>query len=42
MARLLLRYPPMTISTIVRIYLNAAKLKLKNAPYFSHPERGRA
>jgi len=42
MARLLLRYPPMTISTIVRIYLNAAKLKLKGAPYFSHPERGRA
>lgn len=35
---LLLRYPPMTISTIARIYLNAAKLKLKGAPYFSPPK----
>ncbi|MEZ5060563.1 MAG: DUF1365 domain-containing protein [Solirubrobacterales bacterium] len=42
MSRLLLRYPPMTIATVARIYLNAAKLKLKGAPYFSHPERGRA
>lgn len=42
MARLLIRYPPMTIATIARIYLNAIKLKLKGAPYFSHPERGRA
>ncbi|MFN8151543.1 MAG: DUF1365 domain-containing protein [Solirubrobacterales bacterium] len=39
MSRLLLRYPPMTIATIARIYLNAAKLKLKGAPYFSHPDR---
>ena len=35
---LLLRYPPMTISTIARIYLNAVKLKLKGAPYFSPPK----
>ena len=34
---LLFRYPPMTLSTIGRIYLNAAKLKLKGAPYFSPP-----
>lgn len=40
MRRLLLRYPPMTISTIGRIYLNAVKLKLKGAPYFSHPDHG--
>ena len=40
MRRLLLRYPPMTISTIGRIYFNAMKLKLKGAPYFSHPDRG--
>lgn len=37
-SRLLLRYPPMTIATIARIYLNAAKLKLKGAPYFRHPD----
>ena len=36
---LLFRYPPMTLSTIGRIYLNAAKLKLKGAPYFSPPAR---
>ena len=35
---LLLRYPPMTISTIARIYLNAAMLKLKGAPDFSPPK----
>ena len=40
MRGLLFRYPPMTISTIARIYLNAAKLKLKGVPYFSHPEGG--
>ena len=39
--RLLLRYPPMTISTILRIYLNAIKLKLKGAPYFSPPREDR-
>ena len=38
MRGLLLRYPPMTISTIARIYWNAVKLKLKGVPYFSHPD----
>jgi uncharacterized protein len=38
MRGLLFRYPPMTISTIARIYWNAVKLKLKGAPYFSHPD----
>jgi DUF1365 family protein len=37
MRQLLFRYPPMTASTIARIYLNAARLKLKGAPYFSPP-----
>lgn len=37
MRGLLLRYPPMTISTIARIYLNAVKLKAKGAPYFRPP-----
>lgn len=35
---LLFRYPPMTISTIARIYWNAIKLKAKGAPYFSPPK----
>lgn len=39
---LLFRYPPMTISTIARIYLNAIKLKAKGAPYFSPPRDGGA
>ena len=38
MRGLLLRYPPMTIATIGRIYFNAIKLKLKGVPYFSHPD----
>ncbi|MFN8113297.1 MAG: DUF1365 domain-containing protein [Solirubrobacterales bacterium] len=38
---ILFRYPPMTASTLARIYLNAARLKLKGAPYFSPPaDRG--
>ena len=38
MRSLLLRYPPMTLSTAARIYLHALRLKVKGAPYFSHPE----
>lgn len=38
MRGLLLRYPPMTIATIARIYLHAVKLKVKGAPYFRHPQ----
>jgi DUF1365 family protein len=38
MRSLLIRYPPMTMATAARIYLNAVKLKAKGASYFSHPE----
>ncbi|MEO7198065.1 MAG: DUF1365 domain-containing protein [Solirubrobacterales bacterium] len=40
MRGLLFRYPPVTIATIARIYMNAVKLKLKGVPYFSHPRGG--
>ena len=41
MREILFRYPPMTATTIARIYLNAARLKLKGAPYFTPPsDRG--
>lgn len=38
MARLLLTYPPMTIATLARIYIQALRLRLKGAPWFAHPE----
>ncbi len=37
MQRLLFSYPPMTISTLGRIYWQALKLKVKGAPYFRNP-----
>ncbi len=40
MRSLLLRYPPMTIATIARIYFNAVKLKLKGAPVLQPPRGG--
>jgi len=39
MAGLLLRYPPMTLATLARIYANALVLKAKGAPYFRNPRR---
>jgi DUF1365 family protein len=39
MAGLLLRYPPLTLATLARIYANAVVLKLKGAPYFANPRR---
>lgn len=38
MGEILFRYPPMTASTLARIYLNAARLKLKGAPYHRPPD----
>jgi uncharacterized protein len=37
----LLRYPPMTAATLVRIYLNALRLKLRGARVHPHPEEVR-
>jgi DUF1365 family protein len=34
---LLLRYPPMTLATLARIYSNALRLKLRGARYHPHP-----
>ena len=38
MARMLLTYPPMTIATLARIYVQALRLRIKGAPWFAHPE----
>jgi uncharacterized protein len=38
MREILFRYPPMTISTLARIYWNAARLKSKGAPWFQRPD----
>jgi DUF1365 family protein len=35
--RVLLRQPAPTMAVVARIYANAARLKLKGAPYFPHP-----
>ena len=37
MAGLLVRYPPMTLATLGRIYAHALKLKLRGAPFHPHP-----
>ncbi len=42
MRRILVRYPAATMTTLVRIYWQALRLKLKGARYFSHPDRGKA
>jgi DUF1365 family protein len=38
MLGLLARYPPMTLATLTRIYLNALRLKLRGARVHPHPE----
>ena len=38
LVRLLFAYPPMTATTIARIYWNALLLKLKGAPYFPNKQ----
>jgi DUF1365 family protein len=37
MTRLLRTYPPMTIATLARIYLQALRLRARGAPWFAHP-----
>lgn len=39
LTHVLARYPAATITTLVRIYGQAVRLKLKGAPYFKHPRR---
>ena len=39
MCGLLLRYPPMTMATLARIYGQALRLRLGGAPRFAHPGR---
>jgi uncharacterized protein len=41
MARLLARYPAMSLQVVARIYAQSARLKLKGARYFPHPEGSR-
>jgi uncharacterized protein len=38
LAKVLASYPPMTMKVISAIYWQALRLKLKGAPFFSHPE----
>jgi DUF1365 family protein len=38
MTRLLLTYPPMTIATLTRIYIQALRLRAKGASWFAHPK----
>ncbi len=40
--RMLLRYPATTLRVQARIYAQALRLKLKRAPYFSHPGQAAA
>jgi DUF1365 family protein len=38
MLGLLARYPANSLGTVAKIYAQAARLKLKGARYFPHPE----
>jgi DUF1365 family protein len=37
MTRVMLRYPPAAVATLIRIYAQAARLRLRGAPRFSRP-----
>lgn len=41
MRRVLWRYPALTMQVLAKIYWQSLRLKLKGAPYFSHPRPGR-
>lgn len=41
LARMLLRYPAMSLQVVAKIYAQSLRLKLKGARYFPHPEGGR-
>ena len=41
MARLLVRYPALSLQVVARIYAQSLRLKLKGARYFPHPEGSR-
>jgi uncharacterized protein len=41
MARLLARYPAISLQVVARIYAQSLRLKLKGAHYFPHPEGSR-
>jgi len=41
MARLLARYPAISLQVVARIYAQSARLKLKGARYYPHPEGSR-
>jgi hypothetical protein len=38
LARMLLRYPAMSLQVVAKIYAQTLRLKLKGAPHFPHPE----
>jgi DUF1365 family protein len=38
LARLLARYPAMSLQIVAKIYAQSLRLKLKGAPYFPHPQ----
>jgi DUF1365 family protein len=41
LARMLLRYPAMSLQVVAKIYFQTLRLKLKGAPYFPHPQEKR-
>ena len=41
MARLLARYPAMSLQVVAKIYAQSLRLKLKGARYFPHPDGSR-